>query len=376
MSATHRPAPRSFGQYLKQFALSADFISTAHYKRVREDIAEFLLEQLGAVTVGLFELCKIDNADGLRMVWSTPKFPLHESLRDENGYRRQLALALGERRCLWVVTKDGKPLSEHNRGVDLWQDPDPDLPPFYSSHDHPRTKTQIILVVKNAHNEPNGVFLVEIGEKVLPTSALRADLCTIADAVGLLKATNERTQEQYQSTRIALRQLERIKERTHLDTGAYPALFFAYSDTAPRDAIDIIQGVLKRFSDRLLVRDWKAMHNPGDINVQVTEEILNARYGVCFFSEVVSSNGSDTPEHAYQDNSNVLLEAGMLHMATEGNGGVGTGWIPIREEASPDVPFDLVSQRTVLVRRSQDGQLNKKAFAKELRAKLSALLDN
>ena len=63
-------------------------------------------------------------------------------------------------------------------------------------------------------------------------------------------------------------------------------------------------------------------------------------------------------------------------MATEGNGGVGTGWIPIREEASPDVPFDLVSQRTVLVRRSQDGQLNKKAFAKELRAKLSALLDN
>lgn len=117
------------------------------------------------------------------------------------------------------------------------------------------------------------------------------------------------------------------------------------------------------------------MHSPGDINVQVAEEILSARYGICFFSEEPETDESAASVRSYKDNPNVLMEAGMLHMVTEGNGGVGTGWIPIREPASPAMPFDLVSQRTVLVPRDKAGKFHKRAFAKDLRAKLSALVD-
>ncbi len=369
--------PAAFGHHLRQFALSADFLSVTHYQRIQRAIADFLFDQLQAVTVGLFEPCEIDDTDGLRLVWSNPTFHVHETLKDENGYRRQLAFALGERRNLWVVSDNDNPLTEKNRGVDLWYERSENLPPFFSSHDHPRTKTQVIFVVKNAHNRVNGVFLIEMSQKVLPTPALRSDLSTIADAVGLLKGLDSTTQEQQHSTRMAIRELERIKNRTHLETGARPALFFAYSAKSPRDVVKAIISVLEEFKDHVAVRDWSAMHDPGDINVQVTEEILNARYGICYFSEEVQSVGpapTQSNEKSFQDNPNVLMEAGMLHMVTEGAGGVGTGWIPVREEVSPDVPFDIVSQRTIIVRRTKAGGLRKKAFREDLKKKLAALI--
>ena len=44
----------------------------------------------------------------------------------------------------------------------------------------------------------------------------------------------------------------------------------------------------------------------------------------------------------YTDNSNVLFEAGMMHGKTDDVSDTPISWIPIREELSPETPFDLL----------------------------------
>jgi hypothetical protein len=59
-----------------------------------------------------------------------------------------------------------------------------------------------------------------------------------------------------------------------------------------------------------------------------------SRFGICYLSEPTSDGA-----HQWDDNKNVVFEAGMLHERTrshaEQNQGEPTGWIPIREEDSP-----------------------------------------
>jgi hypothetical protein len=111
------------------------------------------------------------------------------------------------------------------------------------------------------------------------------------------------------------------------------------------------------------------MQSPGNINLQLADEIRRAQYGICYLSE------EDADEKGtFRDNPNVLVEAGMLHMVTQATTAAGTGWIPIREANSARMPFDLESQRMVIVERSPDGILDEERFRTDLSAKLSALL--
>lgn len=79
--------------------------------------------------------------------------------------------------------------------------------------------------------------------------------------------------------------------------------------------------------------------------------------------------------HRFRDNPNVLVETGMLHMVTSSDSASDTGWIPIREKDSPDVPFELGNQRMVLIERDSDGNANIEEFRKDPTGKIAALLD-
>ena len=61
----------------------------------------------------------------------------------------------------------------------------------------------------------------------------------------------------------------------------------------------------------------------------------------------------------YDDNANVVFEAGMLHARTlvssDTEGGEPAGWIPVREKASPDPPFDFAAERILVVPRTRGG---------------------
>jgi hypothetical protein len=72
-----------------------------------------------------------------------PLFPIDDklaALRDESGnYQRQLAMALGEERDLWIISETDEPLNENNPGKDeLTRKRDERLPTFLPSTQQPR----------------------------------------------------------------------------------------------------------------------------------------------------------------------------------------------------------------------------------------------
>ena len=367
----------SFGEHLKQFALSVDFIDLGHYELVQQQIKKYLSVQLEATQVALFEPTQVDDREGMTTVWSYPNFRIHQTLRNEDGeYRRQLAFAIGEHRSLWVISDDGQ-LDSDNRGIDVWgEEKDTDLPPFYVATNAKPSQTAIVLTTRNAQGVTNGAFLIEIGKIVRPSKVLRREMQLIADAIGLLHATDVSTHEQREGTTLAIANLSDLVGKLELDTGPKPLMFVASSSRAPGDISTAIEEVLQQFSDHIFVEPWHKIHQPGNINLQLVEKIRKAQYGICYMSEEIDEKDrqpADGPR--FRDNPNVLIEAGMLHMVTVADTVSGTGWIPIREKDSPKVPFDLGNQRMVLVKRNQEGAADIKEFKADLMAKIASLLE-
>lgn len=363
----------TFGRHLKQFAHSVDFLDNGQYRRVQSLIQKYLANQLNATLVAFFRPIRVDDGEGIKTVWSKPEFEVHQTLRVEGGYRRQLALSMGEKRDLWVIGGDEhETLSSTNPGVDIWgKEEDGDLPPFQPAPIKPVTKTSICIITRDARRLPNGVFLVDISDRVRPTPTLRDELEHIADAIGLLHETDRSTKEQRKGTNRAIEHLEEIMPASKLDTGPRPVMFVASSSGAARDVVEAISDVLEDFSEHIAVRPWDKLHQPGNINLQLVMEIGRAKYGICYLSEPASKDEGNGQR--YRDNPNVLIEAGMLHMVTQRDGGTNTGWIPIREEGSDRAPFDLEQQRMVLVKRSE-GVLDTDGFKEDLTRKLASLL--
>ncbi len=369
------PIGQSFGEYLRQFALSVDFIDSNHYKQVQDHITEYLESQLESVQVALFEPYTDEEQPALRSVWSKPKWHTSSSLKEGNEYTRQLALGIGEKRNLWVVSEDGKPLSDSNRGIDHWGGrQDKNLPPFPPSPGRD-SRTSIVLMTKDARNQFNGALLIEIERKIEITAVLKEELSLIAQATGLLHATDLTTQEQRESTFQAIRHLGKIRQNASLNTtGARPLLFFAFPERAHEQVIKVIDQVLSQYEDYISVCRWNNMQNAGNIQSQIAENIRKAKYGICYFSEPATDKDTSQQTNRFNDNHNVLLEAGMLHISTSSSSDTSTGWIPIREQDSPELPFDLLGQRLTIVPRNESGHLKPDQFEKELSAKLKALL--
>jgi len=368
----------TFGEHLKQFALSIDFLDAGHYELVQRQLLKYLEIQLNAIQVAFFERIRIDDCDGIATVWSAPTFRIQQTLREGNEYRRQLALALGSTRNLWVISGTDAPLSPEHRGVDLWgETEDRMLPPFCPAPGALPTRTSISMITRDSQGAANGVLLVNIMNNVRPTKILRRELQLLADAVGLLHATDWTTREQHRGTANAIARLADLIPDAELETGPRPFLFVATSSKADPDVNAAINEVLKEFHEDVFARHWSEMHRPGNINVQLVEQIRGAQFGICYLSEPVDGadgrKAKNTKGHRFHDNPNVLVEAGMLHMVTRTAGSTDTGWIPIRERDSPNAPFDLEHERMVLVDRNE-GLLDADAFKDKLRKQLSSLL--
>lgn len=368
----------TFGEHLRQFALSIDYIHPNDYETVQRHIRKYLEVQLSATQVALFEPTTVNDSPGMATVWSHPKFRVHQTLQLKSGkYRRQLAMAIGEKRNLWVLSESDDRLDSNNRGVDEWgKRKDNELPPFYISNNAQSSQTAIVMITKNSQGQLNGAFLIEINKMVRPSKVLKREMQLIAEAVGLLHASDLATREQREGTRKAISNLADILQEVKLDTGPRPLMFVASSSRAKDDVMESLEQVLNNFKDHIFVKHWHEMHQPGNINMQLVDEIRKAQYGICYLSEEVGKEGHSTKTgHQFADNPNVLVEAGMLHMVTVGATSSGTGWIPIRESESDEVPFDLENQRTILVERDKRGVLNRDQFESNLTAKISSLLE-
>ena len=158
---------------------------------------------------------------------------------------------------------------------------------------------------------------------------------------------------------------------------ALPQLFVAYSgverlETEARaeheTIIETIREVIGQFSGILKAVYWEDATEAGNIANQVIRDIGNSEFGICYFSE-------PTKDGQFQDNANVLFEAGMMQALTNSTGAHLKAWIPIREKESTSIPFDIASERLLLVDR-EDGKLDKTSFAEALRLRVAAFLES
>ena len=71
----------------------------------------------------------------------------------------------------------------------------------------------------------------------------------------------------------------------------------------------------------------------------------------------------------------MIFEAGMLQALTNAPNAEPTGWIPLREESSPKIPFDFATERFVIVKRLQGGEPNLDQLRGELERRVRSLLE-
>ena len=133
--------------------------------------------------------------------------------------------------------------------------------------------------------------------------------------------------------------------------------------------IDTIREVVIGFDGCVEPDYWEDITEAGNINAQVIEKIRSSDFGLCYFSEPV--NGG---ESQFADNPNVLFEAGMMQALNNSPGARLGGWMPVRENASAGVPFDIAAERIVIVPGAEDNSLDKVEFSKRLRLHVENLV--
>jgi hypothetical protein len=244
------------------------------------------------------------------------------------------------------------------------------LPTFYPAPDSRESKTAILWNAKAVRPRRAAVFVVEWNRVVRLSSSLRAEMDHLADAAGLLQAVYEYTRERsIAGTAQAIDTLRQCVTSTPA-FDVKPTLFFAYSDGAEKDVVEAAQSVLKIFTRETALVDWKAERQPGSIWEHLAKAISGATYGVAYLSE--PRLRGEGPR--FQDNPNVVMEAGMLQACTAMRPGIRGAWIPIREVQSDDAFFDVAGLRMVLVPRRSDGTLDVDSFTQDLRARIEAMV--
>jgi hypothetical protein len=305
----------------------------------------------------------------LKTLWtkgSDKKFT--NGIRNAQGeYVCQTAYAYANEVPLWITGADGELLAKAKRYEDHWSHCE-NLPRYQSGNEH-AIRTSVILLLRS-NDRVFGVFNVE-SEKLIPPSAeAMAELDLIAKALSILiplhaarKTAEEGTEEAIGSLR------EFLGGGVPYGVFSVPHLFFGSSGRADPAVTGAILEVLKeREAQKAFhVYHWKADARSGDVNKHINENILRARFAICYFSE---PKGDLT----YIDNPNVLFEAGMLYVLTTVREIEKRQWIPIRELASPQIPFNFASERILVVNRNPDGSLNREDFKADLMARLEELL--
>ena len=220
-----------------------------------------------------------------------------------------------------------------------------------------------------------GVAGAEFGDKRTCTADARRDLDLMFDALSRIIWLNHTTNNQLYDTKRALEQLERSfgQDRSVFDQ---PSLFFAASSRAEETVVGIIRDVLEeQASDRLRLVVWDELHQSGPINPRIISEISRARYGVCYLSERLGGEQGDG--QLYEDNRNVLFEAGMFEALTADADTSLEGWVPVREkwpDLTGDSPFDIAGHRMVVVPRNDDRSVNEAEFRTQLSRHLAELI--
>ncbi len=338
----------SFGDQLLHFAYSVDNLDEGNMEEIRLLLIGFLSEKLGIVN---FELCleeRINEGLGLSYFWFSgrEKPPARSIWKDGNKeYYGQTSYAYHQDKKLWILAVDADVLL-NNEFIDHWSKAE-DIPSFIAYAGNDNIRTSIIIPVRRNHRVI-GLLNLESEDHIQPTKPLKKELEKIVEGIEIVLDLERSTDKRRKNTRKAIASLK--KNAKVLPSLRTPKLFVAFSKNADNEVIEKIEKVVQQLdhlNDNQVVF-WDQMHDAGNANEQIIEAIRSASYGLCYFSEKT--------ENGYQDNPNVLFEAGMLHAITNDPFGQPRNWIPIREDTGP-IPFDFSTERMIIVPRSTEGKI-------------------
>jgi hypothetical protein len=271
---------------------------------------------------------------------------------------------------MWIVANDKAPLADAGKYTDLWSH-GTDLPRHHPSVDQP---IRTVVIVPLRRRRLLGAYYFESRAYIGITEVAKQELLQLGDSLAILFELYEAHKSQARMTGEAIYELQEILEAARFPKLTKPHFFVAFSNRADPKVRMVIKETLDKFSDRLEFTDWTQIDDAGNINTQISREIIRSRFGICYFSEP----SPNELEHAFTDNPNVVFEAGMLHALTSANAGSTdaepSGWIPMREGDSPPAPFDFAAERTLQVPRSANGALNEERLASMLQARILKLL--
>jgi Predicted nucleotide-binding protein containing TIR-like domain len=286
----------------------------------------------------------------------------------DEQFASQVSVSFHRRKPLWVVNQDRKPLRKSRAYVDLWSN-ETDLP-LYQEPINRDLSTSIVVPLLH-WGRAIGVIYLETVSYLEITEVAKEELRLLADALAILYDLQQANRAQTTGTQDAISELNDLLSATRFPQLTKPQIFIASSRRADEQVMAIIREVLDEYSDRLNVVAWNRIEDSGSITIQIVEEIAKSRFGMCYFSEPVKD-----AEHRFQDNPNVLFEAGMLHSLTNSPDERPSGWIPIREKESPQVPFDFATERMEIVPRTGSGEVIEERLRTSLRGRMDRLLRN
>ncbi len=121
---------KTFGDYLRQFARSVDIVDERTIEEIRKLVYDYVRDELEAAYFSLACEQTVDSRPGLRTVWSTENEEHATTIRTLDGrYSSQISVSFDQRKPLWVVSREQKPLRQSETYDDLWSEV-PDLPRY------------------------------------------------------------------------------------------------------------------------------------------------------------------------------------------------------------------------------------------------------
>lgn len=358
----------TFGQRLHSFSLAVDIVSNAVFLKVMEMVRDYLERELGICFMEVL-ICKDCGRSvprrGLSTVWQHGGTDWAEPLyRSDGSFDGQVSYAFEKRQELWIVPREAQAyLRPGGNFVNLLsEEPLGDDFPDYQQIMQVQSRTSVILALKVA-KDLVGVINMESPKYIKPSLLLKRELRWIADSVAHLASLLRASQTQSENTEHALQDLA---EARNLHLPYDTKIFIASSAKADKRVINVLRTAVALFQSASA--HWSDNQRQGDINEHIWEDISASEVGICYLSEPCGGG-----EFSYQDNANVLFEAGMMHALTH-SGGRMRAWIPIRETASPKVPFNFVTERAIEVPRHEDGRVNEHELSVVLEKRLEHLL--
>jgi hypothetical protein len=360
----------SFGDHLQQFARTVDIVDERTIEEVRRLVYRYVEKELAVTYFALAIDTVVDGKPALRTLWSTGDETHTTTIRTPEGrYSSQISVAFDQRDPLWVVDKERRPLRSCDEYLDLWSGVK-DLPKYQAPKVNRDMRTSIVVPLVHWGNV-FGVMYLESTSYLDVTDVAKDELSLFSDALAILFDLQRANRAQTQGTTDAIFELQRIQRESTFPHLTKPQIFIASSSRADDAVRGVMQGVLDEFSTILTVVQWDRIEASGSISMQLIEQVATSRFGLCYFSEPAPDG-----RNGYVDNPNVLFEAGMLHSLTNSPVGQPSGWVPVREKASPRIPFDFATERVLEVPRYANGEINEQKFKDDLRRRIKALLSD